>query len=133
MDRNNASLCRRSWCALAVLARCGSVWRSHAPQPSRWNRLGVGTGSVGSAVVGLPANCNDTATKTRVGWTVGVGSEFAIARNWTVRTETNYFDMGTERDTLPVFNSVIDARETGFISTVGVNYRFAPELVVAKY
>lgn len=50
-----------------------------------------------------------------------------------MRTETNYFDMGTERDTLPVFNSVIDARETGFISTVGVNYRFAPELVVAKY
>jgi outer membrane autotransporter protein len=91
------------------------------------------TGPIGSVLIGLPANCTDTGSKTRLGWTVGIGSEFAIARNWTVRTETNYFDMGTERYTLPLFNSVIDARETGFISTVGVNYRFAPELVVAKY
>ena len=75
--------------------------------------------------------CGENATRTRNGWTIGLGSEFALARNWTVRAETNYFDMGTARYTLP--SSSIDVRETGFISTVGLNYRFSPGVVVAKY
>lgn len=74
--------------------------------------------------------CNDNTSRSRVGWTIGVGSEFAIARNWTVRTETNYFDMGTNRYDLPVAGA-IDVRQSGFITTVGVNYRFAPGPVVA--
>lgn len=76
--------------------------------------------------------CGENASRTRAGWTIGVGSEFAVARNWTVRTETNYFDMGTERYTLPSVGAV-DVRQAGFISTVGINYRFAPSLVTAKY
>ncbi len=66
--------------------------------------------------------------------TGGGYSEFAIAKNWTVRTETNYFDMGSERYTLqPTTGTAIDVKQTGFISTLGVNYRFAPALVTAKY
>ena len=41
--------------------------------------------------------CPATDSQSRVGWTVGFGSEFALAQNWTVRGETNYFDMGTNR------------------------------------
>ena len=78
------------------------------------------------------AGCGDSAKRSRVGWTIGIGSEFAIARNWTVRTETNYFDMGTDRYNLPA-SGAINVRQTGFVSTVGVNYRFAPGPVVAKY
>lgn len=76
--------------------------------------------------------CIDEAKRSRVGWTVGVGSEFAIAQNWTVRTEANYFDMGTDRYDLPI-NGAIDVRQAGFVSTVGINYRFAPGPVVARY
>ena len=80
------------------------------------------------------AGCGETAAKTRGGWTIGAGSEFAIAKNWTVRTETNYFDMGTERYTLqPTTGIAIDVKQHGFISTLGINYRFAPTLVTAKY
>jgi outer membrane autotransporter protein len=81
-------------------------------------------------VVGV---CGESATKTRTGWTIGIGSEFALTKNWTVRTETNYFDMGTERYVRPIGGTINDVRETGFISTVGVNYRFSPGPVVAKY
>lgn len=77
--------------------------------------------------------CGEATKRTRAGFTVGVGSEFAIARNWSVRTETNYFDMGKEDYTLPVSGVVGTVKESGFISTVGVNYRFAPSLVTAKY
>jgi outer membrane autotransporter protein len=91
------------------------------------------TGNVGSPVLGLAANCAESSTQNRVGWTVGIGSEFALSRNWTVRTETNYFDMGRERYNFQPSNLDADVHQTGFISTVGLNYRFAPALVTAKY
>jgi opacity protein-like surface antigen len=95
------------------------------------------TGPVGSPFLGFPANCVQSETRSRAGWTIGLGSEFAIANNWTVRTESNYFDMGTERYTLAaipgIAASTIDVKQHGFISTVGVNYRFAPALVTARY
>ncbi|MGP9813587.1 autotransporter domain-containing protein [Rhodopseudomonas sp. NSM] len=80
--------------------------------------------------LGLPG-CGENASRSRAGWTIGVGSEFALSKNWTVRTETNYFDMGRERYETP--NSTIDVKQNGFISTVGLNYRFAPTVLVAKY
>src|SRR5258705_2197660 len=72
--------------------------------------------------------CGENATRTRTGWTIGLGSAFALARHWAVRAGTNYFDIGTARSTLP--SSSIDGCETGFISTGGLNYRFYPLLDV---
>jgi outer membrane autotransporter protein len=87
-------------------------------------------------VVGV-ATCYSLDTQRRVGWTVGLGSEFALAKNWTVRSETNYYDMGTKRFTNPAsplgIPAIMDVSETGFITTVGLNYRFSPGVVVAKY
>ncbi len=86
--------------------------------------------------LGLP-NCAQTDRVNRVGWTVGFGSEFALTKNWTVRSETSYFDMGSKRLTVPATNIggpvAIDVSENGFITTVGLNYRFSPGVVVAKY
>lgn len=81
-------------------------------------------------------DCGANDTHTKVGWTVGIGSEFALARNWTVRSETNYYDLGTQRYTLvgPGIVEPIDVRQRGLISTIGLNYRFNPgSTVVAKY
>ncbi|KIZ48001.1 transporter [Rhodopseudomonas palustris] len=77
--------------------------------------------------------CGESAKRDRTGWTIGVGSEFALSRNWTVRTETNYFDMGKETYVLPVSGVPGTVKETGFISTVGLNYRFSMGPVIAKY
>jgi len=77
--------------------------------------------------------CGEAAKRNRTGWTVGIGSEFAIANNWSVRTETNYFDMGTKDYVLPVTLVPGTVKETGFISTVGLNYRFSAGPVIAKY
>jgi len=78
-------------------------------------------------------NCGQSDTKASAGWTIGYGTEFALARSWTVRAETNYYDLGTTRFTVPGPPVAIDVHEKGFISTVGINYRFAPGVVVAKY
>ena len=64
-------------------------------------------------------------TQTHVGWTVGFGSEFALTNNWFVRGETSYFDLGTERYNPTGPYSSRDVSLTGFVSTVGLNYRFS--------
>ena len=38
-----------------------------------------------------------TGDATRVGWMVGVGVEYAFAQNWSVKAESNYMDLRTER------------------------------------
>lgn len=90
-------------------------------------------------VTGLPLadGCPSRSTsKTAAGWTIGAGSEFALNDNWSVAAETNYFDLGTARyDSFGPLDPGTDIRRTGFVSRVGINYKFtdvaAP--VVAKY
>ena len=79
----------------------------------------VGGGLTGGGVV-VGRN-----TQTHVGWTVGFGSEFALTNNWFVRGETSYFDLGTERYNPTGPYSSRDVSLTGFVSTVGLNYRFS--------
>jgi opacity protein-like surface antigen len=78
-------------------------------------------------------NCGQSDSRNQAGWTIGFGTEFALDRNWTVRAESNYFDFGTSRFTIPGPPLSVDVHEKGFISTVGINYRFAPGNVVARY
>ncbi|QCI63385.1 outer membrane protein [Phreatobacter stygius] len=37
------------------------------------------------------------ASSTRLGWTVGLGAEYAINQNWSVGLEANYYDFGSLR------------------------------------
>jgi outer membrane immunogenic protein len=58
-----------------------------------------------------------------VGWTAGVGIEFAFARNWSAKAEALYFDLGTDR--LTVDNILlVDAGHSGAVVRGGINYRF---------
>jgi outer membrane immunogenic protein len=41
-----------------------------------------------------PAFETGSISKTKVGWTVGGGGEFALSNNWTVRAEYLYVDFG---------------------------------------
>jgi outer membrane immunogenic protein len=91
---------------------------------------------------------------TRAGWTVGAGIEAAIDRNWSIKAEYLYMDLGnvgsgsasatTVSNALSTpsvgFNTVTTTTLTSTFSTrftdnivrVGVNYRFGGP-VVAKY
>jgi opacity protein-like surface antigen len=73
-------------------------------------------------------------TRTEAGWTVGGGSELALTDNWSVKSETSYFNLGTNTYTFGLLGSAADVRRVGWISTIGLNYRFAPEApVISKY
>jgi opacity protein-like surface antigen len=79
------------------------------------------TGSKATTVAldGCPSQSD---SKTRAGWTVGWGTEFGLTQNLSVKTETMYFDLGTDR--YNVAGTPIDIQKNGFISTVGLHYRF---------
>lgn len=64
------------------------------------------------------------SSKTKAGWTVGAGAEYALDTNWTVRTEYLYTDFG-KSTIIPDYRDDIAFH----IVRIGLNYRFyAPEV-----
>jgi len=79
----------------------------------------TGSRPTGGIVDGCPSQSD---SKTRAGWTVGWGTEFGLTPNLSVKTETMYFDLGSDR--YNIGGTPIDIQKNGFISTVGLHYRF---------
>ncbi len=90
-----------------------------------------------------PLFLNESISKTRAGWTVGGGLEYAVTNNWSVRAEYRYSDFGSTTD-YPF--AALFAPVGGLFSVrhhltqnqvqVGFSYKFdtlAPAPVVAKY
>ncbi|MBV8837111.1 MAG: porin family protein, partial [Alphaproteobacteria bacterium] len=96
----------------------------------------------------------------RAGWTAGGGIEGAISDRWTLKVEYLYADYGsyganlgtgaavttvgpfvpsgiglagTRTTTTTTVSSVVNTRFTDNIVRVGLNYRFGPDAVVARY
>jgi outer membrane immunogenic protein len=107
---------------------------------------------VTAGVIGVDAGAriNDTTPPTlttdrsgfRAGWTVGGGLEYAIARNWTLKADYLYYDLGGklvsgQQDGVPgaARNFAFDASGKGHIARLGVNYLFStgPSAVMARY
>lgn len=82
----------------------------------------------------------DSIGRTRTGWTVGGGIEYAVTNNWSIRAEYRYSDFGHYTDFLINSGAGIGANAQHHLTQnqveVGVNYHFvsAPAApVVAKY
>ena len=109
---------------------------------------GLTFGTVNAAyTVGPPSNFAGSTTFTRTGFiphvdTVGLGAEYAISNNWTVRVEYMYDCIIAKNEIFaPVPGSASNVqfatRAMYHIVTVGLNYKFdwfaPPTPVVAKY
>ena len=77
----------------------------------------------------------DAAT-TRVGWTAGVGGEYGVTNNWSVKAEYLYVALGSHSTTMPICAScvpangiTVDHRYTDHIARLGINYRFGGPIV----
>jgi opacity protein-like surface antigen len=70
---------------------------------------------------------------TRVGWTLGYGTEFDLGRNWSAKAEYDYLSFG--RHTALATDGTTLLTDKSYVSQVkiGVNYRFTPGVVIAKY
>ena len=67
--------------------------------------------------------------KTRWGWMAGGGIEVALVGNWSAKGEYNYMDFG--KKTVNDDGLVID--QDIHVVKFGINYRFGPSPVVARY
>jgi outer membrane immunogenic protein len=97
------------------------------------------TGITNNYFAGFPLLLSDNISKTRSGWTVGGGIEYAVTNNWSVRAEYRYSDFGHFTD-FP-FVTVAGAPFVQHHLTqnqvqMGVSYKFdslVPAPVVARY
>ena len=83
---------------------------------------------------GVVTGSFSTASYTRVGWTLGYGTEFDLGKNWSAKAEYDYISFG--RHTALATDGTTFLTDKADISQVkvGVNYRFSgPAAVVAKY
>jgi opacity protein-like surface antigen len=70
---------------------------------------------------------------TRTGWTLGYGTEFDLGKNWSAKAEYDYLSFG--RHTAVATDGTTYLTDKSWVGQVkvGVNYRFSPGVVVAKY
>jgi outer membrane immunogenic protein len=82
----------------------------------RWLPYITGGAAFGSIKTTTAAGVADS--KTRLGWTVGLGLEYAVLTNWTAKIEYLYADLGTTTTT------AADVTFKENLVRVGLNYRF---------
>ena len=111
-----------------IFGKAGGAWA----HDKFWTTAGVG-----AAPAFVPGTIIQSADSDRFGWMLGIGAEYALTANWSVKIEYDYMDFGTHRETLqPVLANQIavqyDVRQRVDLVKAGVNYRFGGP-VVARY
>jgi opacity protein-like surface antigen len=98
-------------------------------------------------LLGIPNLCTNQAgavfangagfgtSSTRVGWTIGYGTEFDLGKNWSAKAEYDYISFGSHTALASDGTTVMRDRADISQVKVGLNYRFGPTptAVVAKY
>lgn len=74
-----------------------------------------------------------STSATRSGWTIGFGSEFALTANWSAKAEYDYIDFGTRTGLTSDGTTSLTSGTTVQVTKLGLNYRFNPGPVVARY
>ena len=95
-----------------------------------WDRfLPYLTGGVAFGDLKMTNPLGATATKTKVGYTLGGGVEYAFLGNWSAKIEYLYADLGKASCPAATCGSVVpghdaDIKFRAHLAKVGVNYRF---------
>lgn len=74
-----------------------------------------------------------STSSTRVGWTLGYGTEFDLGKNWSAKAEYDYLSFGRHTQLATDGTTFVSDRSDVSQVKVGVNYKFGPTAVVAKY
>jgi outer membrane immunogenic protein len=80
-----------------------------------------------------------SSSHTRWGWTAGVGAEWAITTNVSLKSELLYMDFANKENSFttvfinPGTTYRFDNRDSVWVGRVGLNFRFGGGPVVANY
>jgi opacity protein-like surface antigen len=108
----------------AVNASC--IYGTGAPLAPGIARVCINQAGAATAGFSTPWN-------TRVGWTIGFGTEFDLGHNWSAKSEYDFLSFGSH--TAAATDGTTQLTDKNWVSQVkvGVNYKFTPGAVVAKY
>jgi outer membrane immunogenic protein len=118
-----------AWDHTMVYAKGGGAWahdRDNIQNQFGWGAFScTGTGAFGFGP------CNPSGTDTRLGWTAGVGVEWAFSNHWSALLEYDHYGFGTKSVALFDPNAgpggttgLANVSESIDAVKVGVNYRF---------
>ena len=81
-----------------------------------------------TVIVGTDGQLAGSTDKTKAGWTLGGGAEYALCHNITLKAEALWLDLGNVslRATNPNFDGALDVDQKveGVIARAGVGYKF---------
>lgn len=90
-----------------------------------WDRfLPYITGGVAGGDIKMTNAAGASETKSKVGWTVGAGLEYAFMGPWSAKIEYLYVDLGKATCGAGTCGLDTDVKFTSHVAKIGVNYRF---------
>jgi outer membrane immunogenic protein len=102
-----------------VRGRLGYAFDRWLPYITAGGAFGDVKATVSVPIAGLAAS----SSSTQIGWTAGVGLEYAFLSNWSAKIEYLYVDLGSfDTGPAPIVNNV-SFKES--IVRFGLNYKFA--------
>ena len=102
------------WLATAR-ARIGYAW-------DRW--MPYFTGGAAFANIKMTPPGGTSETEMKIGWTAGLGVEYAFLGAWSAKFEYLYADLGTASCETPTCAPAVDVAFKTNLVRVGLNYRF---------
>lgn len=98
---------------------------------------GVAFGDIETNITTVAPATNNSRSDTRIGWTVGAGTEYAFTPNWIIGVEGNYYDFGTlstnQVSTPAGFTRADDVNVTAWSVLGRLSYKFGAGPIMASY
>jgi outer membrane immunogenic protein len=118
--------------------RIGYAWNQFMVYGTGGFAFGGVSDTATVATVPPPPLGTGTSSSTRGGWAAGAGWEWAFKPSWSVKGEYLHVDLGSVTTRVLFATSPTDFLDYRFrhnydIARVGINYKFTPGPVVAKY
>jgi opacity protein-like surface antigen len=124
-----------AWHRLLVYGKAGGAWAN--TQYSVFSNTTFTVSNSPQPVTVTPGTMVDAAAVNRFGYMAGIGVEYALTPQWSVKAEYEYLDFGRQRTTLTPTTTIVspfdeDIRQRLQIAEIGFNYKLDPALAAAS-
>ena len=125
-----------AWDRVLLYGKAGGAWAHDKYSVFSNKTFTVGNGSPAPVTVTSGTEV-DEAILNRFGYMLGVGVEYALTPQWSVKAEYEYLDFGRQRTTLAPVTTIVspfdeDIRQRIQIAEIGFNYKIDPTLAAAS-
>lgn len=89
-----------------------------------YGNVGVAAAGFAATTTPAPGVATGSFSGTGLGWTAGVGAEFAISDNTSLKAEYAYYTLGAQAPANTVDTPAVDLRANIHTAKIGVNFKF---------